>query len=83
MENRARKNLDGLDLIIEIVTGKNSPLLHAESAAILNAIKTLAKIPDEIYLLSSNVIEKITDLKKGVLGAKSIFFGYPLISVCK
>ncbi len=55
----------------KIVTGKNSPLLHAESAAILNAIKTLANIPDEIHLLSSNVLEKITDLKKGVLGAKS------------
>jgi uncharacterized protein (UPF0371 family) len=54
-----------------IVAGKNSPLLHAESAAILNAIKTLADIPDEIHLLSSNVLEKITDLKKGVLGAKS------------
>lgn len=55
----------------KIVTGKNSPLLHAESAAILNAVKTLAKIPDEIYLLSSNVLEKITDFKKVVLDAKS------------
>jgi len=54
-----------------IVTGKNSPLLHAESAAILNAIKTLANISDEIHLLSLNVLEKITNLKKGVLGAKS------------
>ena len=54
-----------------IVTGKNSPLLHAESAAILNAIKTLANIPDEIHLLSSNVLENITDFKKGVLGTKS------------
>lgn len=55
----------------KIVTGKNSPLLHAESAAILNAIKTLAKIPDEINLLSSNILENIANMKKGVLGTKS------------
>ena len=55
----------------KIVTGKNSPLLHAESAAILNAIKTMAKIPDEIHLLSSNILENIADFKKEVLGTKS------------
>jgi uncharacterized protein (UPF0371 family) len=54
-----------------IVTGKNSPLLHAESAAVLNAVKTLANIPDEIHLLSSNILENIADLKKGVLNTKS------------
>lgn len=55
----------------KIVTGKNSPLLHAESAVILNAIKELAKIPDEIDLLSPNVIRKISNLKKTVLSGKS------------
>ncbi len=55
----------------KIVTGKNSPLLHAESAAILNAIKELAKIPDEIDLLSSNVIHNISNLKKTILGGRS------------
>lgn len=54
-----------------IVTGKNSPLLHAESAAILNAIKTLANVPDENYLLSSDTIESIANLKKRILGSKS------------
>ena len=34
-----------------IVTGKNSPLMHAASSVVLNAIKTLAGIPDEIHLL--------------------------------
>ena len=47
-----------------IITGKNSPLLHAESAAILNAIKTLAGIPDEIDLISENIIKNISELKK-------------------
>ncbi|MBN1156660.1 DUF1846 family protein [Candidatus Woesearchaeota archaeon] len=54
-----------------IVTGKNSSLLHAESAAILNAIKELARIPDEIHLLSEDVIKTITRMKEGLLGKKA------------
>jgi len=54
----------------EIITGKNSPLLHAESSALLNAIKILAKIPDEIDLISTNIIQSINQLKKE-LGGRS------------
>ena len=54
-----------------IIVGKNSQLLHAESAAILNAIKTLANIPDEINLLAPNIIYNISNLKKTILGGKS------------
>lgn len=53
----------------QIVVGKNSSLLHAESATVLNAIKVLAKIPDEIDLLSPNIIEKIINFKKEYLGS--------------
>jgi len=54
-----------------IVTGKNSVLLHAASSLILNAIKTLAKIPDEIHLLSPQIISQITKLKKRILNSES------------
>lgn len=47
----------------KIITGKNSPLLHAKAACILNAIKYLAKIPDEIPLLSPQVIESFKEIK--------------------
>jgi uncharacterized protein (UPF0371 family) len=49
-----------------IVTGKNSPLLHAESAALLNATKILAKIPDEVDVISPNVIQSIIHLKSTI-----------------
>lgn len=49
---------------VEIITGKNSPLLHAESAAILNATKTIAGIPDDVNLISRTVIESVRQLKK-------------------
>jgi uncharacterized protein (UPF0371 family) len=47
-----------------MIQGKNSPILHAESAAILNATKTLAGIPDEIEVISRPVIESVMRLKE-------------------
>jgi len=55
-----------------IVTGKNSPLMHAASSVVLNAIKTLAGIPDEIHLLAPTMIESIGKLKKDILNSKAI-----------
>jgi len=55
-----------------IVVGKNSSLMHSASSLILNAIKVLAGIPDEIHLLSPQVIESIFELEKNILGEKSV-----------
>ncbi|MFB0566480.1 MAG: DUF1846 domain-containing protein [Candidatus Aminicenantaceae bacterium] len=55
-----------------IVTGQNSPLLHAASSLILNAIKRSAGIPDKIPLLPSAIIESIGTLKKEILQAKTV-----------
>ncbi|MBN3037797.1 MAG: DUF1846 domain-containing protein [Candidatus Omnitrophica bacterium] len=54
----------------KILSGKNSQLMHAASAAIINAIKYLAEIPDKIHLLPRNVISNIAGLKKEILGSK-------------
>ncbi len=53
-----------------IVIGKNSALLHATSALVLNAIKSLAEIPNRIHLLSPNILESVASLKETVLGSK-------------
>ena len=55
-----------------IVMGKNSPLLHAASSLVLNAIKKLAGIPDKIPLLSTNIIESIGNLKREILQSKTV-----------
>ncbi|HOO70170.1 MAG TPA: DUF1846 domain-containing protein [Spirochaetota bacterium] len=55
-----------------IVTGKNSPLIHAASSLILNAVKKLAGIPDSIHLLSPHIIESIRNMKGTVLGMKTL-----------
>jgi uncharacterized protein (UPF0371 family) len=43
----------------EIVTGRNSPLMHAASSLVLNSVKHLAGIPVHLDLISPNVIESI------------------------
>ena len=55
-----------------IVTGKNSPLLHAEAAAVLNAIKPLAGIPDSIDLLPASLIHSLAHFKKEILGGTKL-----------
>ena len=54
-----------------IVTGKTSRLLGAASAALLNALKTMAEIDDRIDLISPEILEPITNLKVGLLGSKN------------
>ena len=54
-----------------IVTGKTTELLGASSAALLNALKYLARVPDEINLISPEVIAPIQHLKVEHLGSKN------------
>ena len=51
-----------------LVTGKTKSLVGASAAALLNALKLLADIPDEIHLLSASVIEPVQDMKVKYLG---------------
>ncbi len=55
-----------------IVTGSNSPLMHAASSLILHAIKHLAGIPDKIKLLPTYITDSVRNLKTEVLDEKSI-----------
>jgi len=65
-----------------IVKGENSPLLHAGSSLILNAVKKLAGIPDTIPLLSASTIEAIGHLKKDILGAKAASLDVEEVLIC-
>ena len=55
-----------------IVTGNNSPRLHAASSLILHAVKHLAGIPEKIKLLPPYIIESVRNLKTEVLNEKSL-----------
>lgn len=47
----------------KIITGKQTELLSPASSLIINAIKELSKIPDDIKLLSPSVLEPILKLR--------------------
>lgn len=65
-----------------ILTGKNSPLMHASSSLVLNAVKKLAGIEDQIHLVSPDIIESISSLKKDILSAKSISLDLEETLIC-
>jgi len=54
-----------------IVTGKTSDLLGASAALLLNALKSLAGIDDELHLISPLVINPIQHLKVDHLGNRN------------
>ncbi|MDO5479003.1 MAG: DUF1846 domain-containing protein, partial [Clostridia bacterium] len=55
----------------KIVTGKTSSLLGASSAALLNALKEITGIADDVHLISPEVIEPLQNLKINHLGSKN------------
>jgi uncharacterized protein (UPF0371 family) len=55
-----------------VVTGCNSPLMHAAASLVLNAAKRLAGIPDDMHLLPTSVMESLGHLKTEVLSGKRV-----------
>lgn len=56
-----------------IMRGKKSELFSAPAACILNALKKLGNIDDEILLLSPHIIEPVSNLKTKALGETEAF----------
>lgn len=67
----------------KVITGKQSELLSPASALIINAVKELTKIPDEINLLSPAVLEPILKLRKesGQLSLHEVLIALSICSV--
>lgn len=51
-----------------VITGKTTALLGASSALLLNALKEIGGIPDEVQLISPQIIEPVQNLKVRYLG---------------
>jgi len=51
-----------------VITGRTSSLLGASASMLLNALKVLADIPDEIDILPPTIIEPIQRLKIEIMG---------------
>ena len=55
-----------------IITGSNSPRLHAASSLVLNSIKHLAGIPENIKLLPRSITDSVSNLKTHILNEKTL-----------
>jgi len=71
-ENQEEKGNKGfycgcaIDVRGRLITGKNSELLHSESACIINALKYLSNIPDDIPVFPEAIIHSIRGLRKSL-----------------
>ncbi|MBR1918221.1 MAG: DUF1846 domain-containing protein [Spirochaetales bacterium] len=64
------------------VTSHNSPLMHAGSALILNALKALAGIDQEYDIIAPQVINSITTMKRDVLSGRGVSLNVDEILIC-
>jgi uncharacterized protein (UPF0371 family) len=55
-----------------LITGSNSPLMHAASSVVIHAIKHMADIPAKIKLLPPFITDSVSNLKTEVLNEKSV-----------
>jgi uncharacterized protein (UPF0371 family) len=65
-----------------IVTGCNTSFLHASSALILNALKTLAGIDHEIDLISPTIVQAVTSMKREVLQGRGVSLNLDEVLIC-
>jgi len=54
-----------------IITGKTTSMLGATSSMLLNALKTLAGLDDDLYILAPESLEPIQRLKTAYLGSRN------------
>ena len=67
LEKSEKENVNTVAIMLEngkVITGKESELLSASSALLINTIKEISGIPDDVYLLSPSVLESILKLKQ-------------------
>ena len=79
LEKSRQFNCPAMALLLQdgsIITGKTTKVLAAASSLILNSVKKLAGIPDDIHLISPSVLEPMLMLKEKILHDKN-----PLLSL--
>ncbi|MDD2232430.1 MAG: DUF1846 domain-containing protein [Sphaerochaetaceae bacterium] len=65
-----------------IVTSHNSPMMHASSAMVLNALKCLAGIDEKEDLIPKQIIQSITDMKRDQLNGRGVSLNLDEMLIC-
>jgi uncharacterized protein (UPF0371 family) len=79
LEKSEQNECPAMALILKdgsVATGKTTDVLAAPSSLVLNCVKQLAGIPDDIHLIAPHVLEPMLKLKKEILHDKN-----PLLSL--
>ena len=87
LERKERENgkpVLALKINDTIITGKQSDLMTPPGGAIINTLKYLSKIPDDMHLLSPIVLEPILKLKKEMGSGNRLLLSEVLtaLSIC-
>ena len=89
LEKSEKENVNALAIMLEdgkVITGKESELLSASSALLINTIKELSGIPDDVYLLSPSVLESIFKIKQSTSYKRKYSLNLPevliALSIC-
>ena len=89
LEKSEKENVNALAIMLDdgkIITGKESELLSASSALLINTIKELSGIPDDVYLLSPSVLESIFKIKQSTSYKRKYSLNLPevliALSIC-
>ena len=74
-EEKEKKNVVAIELPNgKIITGKESTLLSASSAALINVLKEITNIPEEMFLLSPSILEGIFKTKQNTSSSTTYNF---------
>jgi uncharacterized protein (UPF0371 family) len=79
LEKSEQNNCPSMALILNdesVITGRTTKVLDAASSLVLNCVKKLAGIPDDIHLIAPHVLEPMLMLKEKILYDKN-----PLLSL--
>ena len=89
LEKAEKDNVNTVAIMLEdgkVITGKESELLSASSALLINTIKEISGIPDDVYLLSPSVLESILKLKQKTSYKRNYSLDLPevliVLSIC-
>ena len=77
LEKSEQKKCPAMALILpdgSVITGRTTNVLAAASSLVLNCVKKLAGIPDDIHLISPAVLEPMLMLKEKILCDKNPLF---------
>ena len=63
-KEQAQKNAVAIEIGKKVIAGRQTDILSPVSSAIINTLKTLTKIPDDVNILAPNVLEPILKVKQ-------------------